>query len=113
MRISDWSSDVCSSDLGDLPRQPPAARLKNLTQRREGAKKKKSHTKTQRCRLRPRHRAFTRSRRNALPAFVRPSNEGFVIDRRPPNELPPPYLFVRLPSIPTSRLCSLARKNVG
>src|SRR3546814_3716090 len=28
MRISDWSSDVCSSDLGSRPgwRQPPAAR---------------------------------------------------------------------------------------
>src|SRR3546814_7640047 len=26
MRISDWSSDVCSSDLGDLRRPSPAAR---------------------------------------------------------------------------------------
>src|SRR3546814_10887284 len=89
MRISDWSSDVCSSDLkgtgtgdaagaaarcqgrgggcgrraggGDLSREPSASIIENLTQRREGAKEEEgAHTKTQRCRCKPRHRALTR-----------------------------------------------------
>src|SRR3546814_5248484 len=42
MRISDWSSDVCSSDLGPVPQQPGVAggagqRLLDLLQGRPGA----------------------------------------------------------------------------
>src|SRR3546814_12643050 len=57
---------------GDLSREPSASIIENLTQRRAGAKEEEgAHTKTHRCRSKPRHRALTRPWLSDLPASAR------------------------------------------
>src|SRR3546814_8216532 len=104
MRISDWSSDVCSSDL------PSASIIENLTQRREGAKEEEgAHTKTQRCRCKPRHRALTRPWPSDLPDFARPSNANLAQQaRRRRRKTPSSWLWGRIffsSSFSPARLC--------
>src|SRR3546814_16593124 len=70
MRISDWSSDVCSSDLLDLARQIEVARLGSAELARAGARQRARRHQFDYA-VHARHRADTLPNLVAQPLALR------------------------------------------